>query len=136
VYSSAQVSGSRTVEVTTCIEWDAARATIAPLTRDDRYRDPLACAVLYGSTQGETQMHDKILESIAPDQLEDVSGGFDWKSFGGSVATWGAGGAVAGGITGAAAGGIGAGPGALAGGVGGAISGGVYNAGQQFGFWK
>jgi hypothetical protein len=81
-------------------------------------------------------MQDKILESIAPDQLDAVTGGFDWKSFGGSVATWGAGGAVAGGIGGAFAGGVGAGPGALAGGVGGAISGGVYNAGQQFGFWK
>jgi hypothetical protein len=81
-------------------------------------------------------MHDKIFESIAPDKLDDVTGGFDWKSFGGSVATWGAGGAVAGGVAGSFAGGIGAGPGALAGGVGGAISGGVYNAGQQFGLWK
>jgi hypothetical protein len=74
--------------------------------------------------------------TIDLDQLSDVSGGFDWKSFGGSVATWGAGGAVAGGIGGAFAGGIGAGPGALAGGVGGAVSGGVYNIGQQAGFWK
>ena len=64
-------------------------------------------------------------------QLDSVTGGFDWKQFGGTVAAWGAGGAVAGGVGGAVTG-----PGAVAGGVGGAISGGVYNAGQQFGLWK
>jgi len=68
-------------------------------------------------------------------QLDLVTGGFDWKSFGGSVASWGAGGAVAGGIGGAVTG-PGAVVGAVAGGVGGAISGGVYNAGQQFGLWR
>jgi hypothetical protein len=68
-------------------------------------------------------------------QLDSVTGGFDWKQFGGSVASWGAGGAVAGGIGGAVTG-PGAVVGAVAGGVGGAISGGVYNAGQQFGLWK
>ena len=79
--------------------------------------------------------HNLHLDTIDLDQLDTVTGGFDWKSFGGSVATWGAGGAVAGGITGAAAG-PGAVVGAAAGGVGGAISGGVYNAGQQFGLWR
>ena len=68
-------------------------------------------------------------------QLDLVTGGFDWKSFGGAVGTWGAGGAVAGGIGGAVTG-PGAVVGAVAGGVGGAISGGVYNAGQQFGLWR
>jgi hypothetical protein len=69
------------------------------------------------------------------DQLLSVIGGFDWKSFGGSVASWGVGGAVAGGIGGAATG-PGAVIGAAAGGAGGAIAGGVYNAGQQFGLWR
>jgi hypothetical protein len=68
-------------------------------------------------------------------QLDLVTGGFDWKSFGGAVATWGAGGAVAGGIGGAVTG-PGAVVGAVAGGVGGAISGGAYNIGQQFGLWR
>lgn len=80
-------------------------------------------------------MHHPSFDAISLDQLSDVNGGFDWKSFGGSVATWGAGGAVAGGITGAATG-PGAVIGAAAGGVGGAVSGGVYNAGQQFGLWR
>ena len=69
------------------------------------------------------------------DQLSSVTGGFDWKSFGGSVASWGVGGAVTGGIGGAATG-PGAVIGAAAGGAGGAIAGGVYNAGQQFGLWR
>ena len=69
------------------------------------------------------------------DQLSLVTGGFDWKSFGGSVASWGVGGAVAGGIGGAATG-PGAVIGAAAGAAGGAVSGGIYNAGQQFGLWR
>ncbi len=77
------------------------------------------------------------IETITIDQLSSVTGGFDWKSFGGAVGSWGAGGAVTGAIAGGAAtAGPGAAVGALAGGVGGAISGGVYNAGQQFGWWK
>ncbi len=79
---------------------------------------------------------DNNFASLDNDQLDAVTGGWSWKSFGGAVAGWGAGGAAAGAIAGSAAGGVGAGPGALAGGIGGAISGGVYNAGQQFGFWK
>jgi len=74
-------------------------------------------------------------EALDLNQLLSVTGGFDWKQFGGSVAAWGAGGAVAGGIGGAVTG-PGAVVGAVAGGVGGAISGGVYNAGQQFGLWR
>ena len=74
-------------------------------------------------------------EALNLDQLLSVTGGFDWKSFGGAVASWGAGGAVAGGIGGAVTG-PGAVVGAVAGGGGGAVSGGIYNAGQQFGFWK
>jgi hypothetical protein len=68
-------------------------------------------------------------------ELADITGGFDWKSFGGAVGSWGAGGAVAGGIGGAVTG-PGAVVGAVAGGAGGAVSGGIYNAGQQFGLWK
>lgn len=82
-------------------------------------------------------MQEHTFETIALDQLADVAGGFDWKQLGGSVATWGAGGAAGGAVTGGIAGGpAGAGIGALAGGVGGAISGGVYNVGQQAGMWK
>lgn len=73
-------------------------------------------------------------EHVDLDQLASVTGGFDWKSFGGSVAAWGAGGAVAGGIGGAVTG-PGAVVGAVAGGVGGAVAGGVHNAGRQFGLW-
>ena len=100
----------------------------------------MACEVLIGFPRNrkpkEETMNNLDIESIDLDQLSNVNGGWDWKQFGASVGTWGAGGAVAGGITGAATTGVGAPLGALAGGVGGAISGGVYNAGQQFGWWK
>lgn len=82
-------------------------------------------------------MNNLDLDTITLEQLSSVTGGWDWKQFGASVGTWAAGGAVTGAIAGGAAtAGPGAGVGALAGGVGGAISGGVYNAGQQFGWWK
>jgi hypothetical protein len=85
-----------------------------------------------------------MFESINIDQLADVTGGFDWGSFGratgGGAVAGAAGGAAAGAITGAAAGGVGAlpgaGVGALAGGVGGAVTSGINNVGQQFGWWK
>ena len=78
---------------------------------------------------------DFAFASINLDQLADVTGGFDWKSFAGATGTGAVGGAITGGVIGAAAG-----PtaliGAAAGGAGGAVAGGVYNAGQQFGLWR
>lgn len=74
-------------------------------------------------------------QTIDFDQLDAITGGFDWGQWGRAIG----GGAVAGGLGGAAAGAItgpGAALGALGGAVGGAVTGAVYNGGQQLGAWK
>jgi hypothetical protein len=73
--------------------------------------------------------------SLSFEQLADVTGGFDWKSFAGATGTGAVGGAVGGAILGAGTG-PGAAVSALGGAAGGAVAGGVYNAGQQFGWWR
>jgi hypothetical protein len=98
----------------------------------------------YQEESQKTMNTATMFESINIDQLNDVTGGFDWGQFGratgGGAVAGAAGGAVAGAITGSAAGGVGALPGAgigaAAGGVGGAVTSGINNIGQQFGWWN
>jgi hypothetical protein len=76
------------------------------------------------------------ISTIELAQLDNVSGGYDWKRtgkkmFGGAV-SGGAAGAVGGFMTGGPAG---AGGGALVGGVTGALGAGIYDAGSQMHLW-
>jgi len=78
------------------------------------------------------------LATIDLAQLDDVTGGYDWKRTGKAML----GGGVAGGVAGAVGGAM-TGPlapatilgGSFVGGVTGAVGAGVYDAGSQFGLW-